>query len=282
MSESTPSRVDCCTMPATSSRVKVLVASSLGSTRQSRSTLLASALRVQMIGRKTRDTKTSGGASISTARSGTEKERFFGTISPNTTCRKVTSTRAMTKASALITSAVSGVRPSGTSSRWWIAGSDTFKINSEQMVMPSWLVASIKVACSIAYSEVCAAVLPASARGSICDRRAEMTANSAPTKKAFKASSTTRAISPGAYSPIVGLPSRASPSQLVDDHVVLALTGLGLGRREAQPVDPVAVDPLDPERALVDLDLVAHLGDPVELVGDEAGDRSRTPRRPAP
>ncbi len=64
-----------------------------------------------------------------------------------------------------------------------MAGSDTFKINSEQMVMPSWLVASIKVACSMAYREVCAARLPASALGSICERRAEMTANSAPRRR---------------------------------------------------------------------------------------------------
>ena len=66
-----------------------------------------------------------------------------------------------------------------------MAGSDTFRISSEQTVMPSWLVASIKVACSIAHRVVWAARLPASARGSIWDRRAEMTANSAPTKNAL-------------------------------------------------------------------------------------------------
>ena len=57
--------------------------------------------------------------------------------------------------------------------------------------MPSWLVASMSVACSIAYSAVLAAREPFSASGSICERRAEMTANSAPTKKALKASRTT-------------------------------------------------------------------------------------------
>ena len=35
-----------------------------------------------------------------------------------------------------------------------MAGSETFRISSEQMVMPSWLVASIKVACSIAHKVV--------------------------------------------------------------------------------------------------------------------------------
>ena len=79
----------------------------------------------------------------------------------------------------------SPVRPSGTASRWWIAGSETFRISSEQIVMPSWLVASMSVACSIAYSAVFAARDPFSASGSICERRAEMTANSAPTKNAL-------------------------------------------------------------------------------------------------
>ena len=45
------------------------------------------AFSATMIGRNRRARNTSGGASSSTARSGTENERFFGTISPNTTCR---------------------------------------------------------------------------------------------------------------------------------------------------------------------------------------------------
>ena len=49
-----------------------------------------------------------------------------------------------------MTSSGSPVRFSGISSRWWIAGSDTFRISSEQMVMPSCEVASMRVACSIA------------------------------------------------------------------------------------------------------------------------------------
>ncbi len=56
--------------------------------------------------------------------------------------------------------------------------------------MPSWLIASMSVACSIAHSAVFALRRPCSASGSIWDRRAEMTANSAPTKKAFAMSST--------------------------------------------------------------------------------------------
>ncbi len=108
---------------------------------------------------------------------------FFGTISPRTTCRKVTSSSAVTKAMMPMASPDRDVRPSGISSRWWMAGSETFRITSEQTVMPSWLVASMSVACSIAHRVVFAALLPASAFGSICERRAEITANSAPTKK---------------------------------------------------------------------------------------------------
>ena len=117
------------------------------------------------------------------------------------------------------------VRPSGISSRWWIAGSDTFRISSEQMVMPSWLVASMSVACSIAHSAVFAARLPASASGSICERRAEMTANSAPTKKALTASSTTSQTSPGTYS---AHRSFLAVSAL-DDLVVLGSSASGSG-----------------------------------------------------
>ena len=74
----------------------------------------------------------------------------------------------------------------------------------------------MSVACSIAYSAVLAAREPFSASGSICERRAEMTANSAPTKKALNASSTTSHAIPaqsliGAHPPSVAADSsRAS------------------------------------------------------------------------
>ena len=196
VSVSTPSRVEVATIVATSSTVKALVASFSGSTRKMRSTPFAVALSAPMIGRNTVATATSGGASRSTARSGTENDRFFGTISPNTTCRNETIVSVTMNAIVPITCSGQPVRPSGTSSRWWIAGSETFRMSSEQTVMPSWLVASMSVACSIAHRAVFAERDPASARGSICERRAEMTANSAPTKKALMTSSTTSQTSP--------------------------------------------------------------------------------------
>ncbi len=64
-------------------------------------------------------------------------------------------------------------------------------MSSDATVMPSWLVASMSVACSIAHSAVRADRDPASAFGSICERRAEMTAKDAPTKKALTRSSRT-------------------------------------------------------------------------------------------
>src|SRR6218665_2166170 len=51
--------------------------------------------------------------------------------------------------------------------------------------------ASMRVACSIAHRAVRALRFPASANGSICERRAEMTANSAATKKALPTSNST-------------------------------------------------------------------------------------------
>ena len=179
------------TIVVTSSRVKVDAASSLGSTPNRRTAWLAIQFSATITGWNRRETQTSGVASMSTARSGTENARFFGTISPNTTCRYETSSSATRNAITSTIASARPVSPSGSASRWWIAGSETFRISSEQMVMPSWLVASMSVACSIAYSAVFAAREPFSASGSICERRAEMTANSAPTKNALKASSTT-------------------------------------------------------------------------------------------
>ena len=46
-----------------------------------------------------------------------------------------------------------------------MAGSETVRISNEQMVMPSWLVASIRVACSMAHSVVLAALLPSRGSG---------------------------------------------------------------------------------------------------------------------
>ncbi len=173
-----------------------------------------------MIGLTTREMNTSGNARISTALSGIENAMFLGTISPKTTCKKVTNASATANDASVTPRSDRPVSPNGISSRWWIDGSATFRITSEQTVMPSWQVASMSVACSIAQSAVVAARLPDSAFGSICERRAEMTENSAPTKKAFSASSTTNQISPLQYSAI-----ERFLLDLVDEPVVRRLEG---------------------------------------------------------
>ena len=62
--------------------------------------------------------------------------------------------------------------------------------------MPNWQTASMSDTCSIAYSVVFALRLPSSANGSIWERFADTTANSAATKKALPASSRTSQTSP--------------------------------------------------------------------------------------
>ena len=112
-----PSMRDWFTIVVTSSSVNVDAASSLGSTPKRRTAWLAIQLRVTITGWNSRETQTSGVASMSTARSGTENARFFGTISPNTTCRYETSSSAMTKAMTSTVPSARFVRPRGPASR---------------------------------------------------------------------------------------------------------------------------------------------------------------------
>ena len=91
-SSTSPWRVDSCTIDCTSSRVKEEVTSSFGSIRISFRMWLADQFRATMTGFTSRAMNIRGGASSRTARSGSEKDRFFGTISPNTTCRNDTTT----------------------------------------------------------------------------------------------------------------------------------------------------------------------------------------------
>ena len=69
-----------------------------------------------------------------------------------------------------------------------IAGSATTPSPVEHRVTPNWAVASIREMCWRAHRAVAALASPASARGSSWERREEVTANSAPTKKALPAS----------------------------------------------------------------------------------------------
>ncbi|CPU66393.1 Uncharacterised protein [Mycobacteroides abscessus] len=86
-SRSTPSAWECSTMDCTSSAVNADATSSFGSTPVARTAWFASQLSATMTGRSTRPIHTSGGPNHMTAVSGPETARFFGTISPSTTCR---------------------------------------------------------------------------------------------------------------------------------------------------------------------------------------------------
>ena len=74
--------------------------------------------------------------------------------------------------------------------RWASAGSATAPRPSEHTVIPNWAAAIIWESPSIARSVVRATREPAAAFGSTFVRRAETSANSAPTKKALPSSST--------------------------------------------------------------------------------------------
>ena len=115
----------------------------------------------------------------------------------------------------------------------------------------------MSVACSIAQSAVAAGLLPASAFGSICERLAEITANSAPTKNALRASKTTSHTNPVQYSPIAHI-----LAHLVDQPIVRGIErwiGVDVGREVLDLCDSRAVDLDDPQGSRFGYDLVADL-----------------------
>ena len=189
VSSSVPSALDRSTIDCTSSAVNALATSSRGSTPSNRTMQFAAQLSAAMMGRSTRAITTSGGPSSSAARSGFDTAAFLGTISPMITCNDTMIVSAMI--SAIAWAADSG-NPRLTmmgSSACAIAGSATTPSEMDATVMPSCAHASMSDTCSIAQSTVFAARDPACARGSIELRRAEMIANSAPTKNALTSSS---------------------------------------------------------------------------------------------
>ena len=186
-SSRTPSAVERSTMEATSSALKAAAISSLASMPRTLRTPLAKPLRALTTGLKTREHHTRGGASQRTAFSGEAMEMFLGTISPATTCRPTTMTRAMTTATAWEPACPTPTAASKGSRAWAMAGSATTPRPVEHRVTPSWAVASMRETFCSAHRAVAARASPASASGSSWLRREEVTANSAPTKKALPA-----------------------------------------------------------------------------------------------
>src|SRR5271165_2517839 len=155
-----------------------------------------------MIGRVARTHSRYGGTSSIAADSGPAIAMFFGTISPSSTCSTTTIVIATTNDTVCSTAAGTPKKSNGRSSRSATAGSPTRPSRIEHTVMPSCAPASISDRFSPARITVTALRLPCSARASSRSRRAEISANSAPTKNPFATSSKTVSSTPSTSPPI--------------------------------------------------------------------------------
>src|SRR4051794_24059522 len=218
-----------------------------------------------MNGRAIRIQTRYGGTSNIAADSGPAIAMFLGTISPRSTCSTTTMVIATTNDTVCSTASDTPSRSNGASSRCATAGSPTRPRRIEHTVMPSWAPASISDRFWPAWITVTALRLPCSASASRRSRRAEISANSAATKKAFKASSSTVSRTPN-RSLIRGLLVGAEPDQ-------------------RDEVDAAAVHPLDgcqpvhrPVEGRVGVELaqghrLALDGDVAELLQHQPADR---------
>ncbi len=248
-----PAAPESCTSRASSSSENVAATSSLVSTRNSFSSPFAKALTAKITGRSARERATSGGPSSSALRTGSASATFFGTISPSSMCRYVARVSAMTKETAWPALVGTPTAWNTGSSRCAIAGSATMPSTSVHSVMPSWAAASSAETCSSPHRTLRARRSPCSACGSIWLRRTEISANSAPTKKAF----TTSVASPiSSCTAVIGRSSSASV-RCVQQH--------------AGGAPPRGVDHVEPPAG--DLHGVPLGGDAAQLGGDETGQR---------
>ncbi len=174
---------------ASSPEVNAVSSSSRGSTRASLSTPLAMTLNRLISGRAIVVNTRNGGTSHRAIRSGPAIAMFLGTISPSRMCATTTIASDTANASGCSTASGRPTHASGRSSRCATAGSPRRPSRSEQIVMPSCDAASMRERSAPARSTVRAAAVPESAIASSRSRRAEMSANSAPTKNALAASS---------------------------------------------------------------------------------------------
>src|SRR4051812_1568932 len=209
-----------------------------------------------------------GGTSSMAADSGPAIAMFFGTISPSSTCSTTTMVIAMMNDT--VCSTVSGMpsRWNGSSNRCATAGSPTRPSAIEQIVMPSCAPASISGRFSPARMTATALCLPCSANASSRSRRAEINANSAPTKNALAASSKTVRITPR-KSPIGALLFLAVPAQLRELQLIDALPVHPHDR--GQPAHRVVQRPVGIEGR--QLDGLAFFRDVTELLQHQAADR---------
>src|SRR6202171_4420219 len=166
-----------------------------------------------MNGRAARIHSRYGGTSSIAADSGPAIAMFLGTISPSSTGSNTTMVSATKNDTVGNYASGPPNRSNGFSSRWATAGWPMRPSRIEHTVMPSCAPASITGRFSPARMTVTALCLPCSARASRRSRRAEISANSAATKNAFAASSSTVRTTPK-KSPIRVVASVATPAQL--------------------------------------------------------------------
>src|SRR6218665_3704740 len=146
--------------------------------------------------------------------------------------------------------------------------------------------ASMRVACSIAHRAVRALRFPASANGSICERRAEMTANSAATKKALPTSNSTS--HPIPKNPLIdrlalppGRPHPSRPRRTTHTRRPLRNTHTGrpLNHRRGVPrlkphaINAPSVKPLHTQRPLSKRYVIADHRQSPQVRHDEPGNR---------
>ena len=148
-----------------------------------------------------------GGATTTTRRSARSSVSAFGTSSPSTSDRYVTTAKAIAKPSQ-------GDMPSPSKSR--TSGSPTAPVRMARAVIPTWTVEMARTGSSMSRSAVLAPGCPASARSASGPRRAVTTLYSPITKKAFaptRASTMTMVQGPSMPRCIAASPSMADDEQ---------------------------------------------------------------------
>src|SRR6266536_6179018 len=250
-SGSAPARAEIAASSPNSSGDRALASSSCGSTPKRRTTMLAVPLSARISQPKSLANILVGPAVRRATGIGRASAAFFGTSSPKSIEIRV----AMASASA--PSSPSRWPVSGTSSRAR-AGSARYPVSNAAMVMPSWAAESWKESCRNDLRTVRAARSPAWACVSMAARSTVTSENSAATKNALAAVSSTNAASGNAVIRISMVGSPRDP--LCPTRRDRAARRGWPARAERAPTDPArsgqgqhhhrlvveAVDPADP------------------------------------
>ena len=196
VASSTPPSSLCSTRIRSSSGECTASSSGCGRWPKTRNTNTAELLSTIVNGRTILSKILSGGARKRANRSGCASATLRGASSPNTTCRYVTKVIARADAIAIRTASRSVMgRVSNQSVRCAPSVSSASAPSARlATVIPSWLADKRRGRLPVARSATRASLSPARAIASSFVRRDRTSANSAATKKAFSASSTTMAI----------------------------------------------------------------------------------------